>query len=622
MTTRGYLASPHAILFALLLAVLCASSPVAPATMAAQFEPLEHGPRPGVQWRIDDLLSGTETVLAPVRARALELRRVPQHPGLRGHGGTMDIGEIAVLENDGTLVDPNNLTDIIAISNRFYETHSDEYDVLVAFAASTFPGDVQPEAGFAFYLPLAGFVAGINDFARGNPNEAGGLTRLQGLVNMNDLPEYPADPTTDFLGIVASGVEILGQEFGHAYGSFVQADVGDILGRGEAHWSFFLHTPGVGNASPLEGNRWQDNGDGSFTTLESFTGFSELDEYLLGIRPPGSVAPFYLVVDPNGNPPFNDSAFPSEGITVNGQRTNMTVQNIINVEGVRLPDTTTSQKTFKVAFVLVIPEGTNADAGDLAKLNTFRQAWETYFFDETEGLGTMDTSLGAGPVTALPFADNFDAAVPDINDWSWNQGCTISSLGIGEPSGDSALRLNGNWGGGDEIRSRVIDLSAFASGQVTINYHVQRTGAADSPEGGDDLLIEYFSDNGTWVVLRTVTGAGPDQVSFVEFNDVVPDDGLHTAFRLRFHRLQDTIGDVDDFFVDDVSISTAGCPLPGCGADVNGDCVVDLSDLAVVLGNFGQVGGVTLQDGDIDGDDDVDLTDLATLLAQFGTSCL
>jgi hypothetical protein len=553
----------------------------------------------------DDLLSGREDVLAPLRERAKSGELVnTNQPALRG-GGTMDIGEIAVLEDDGTLVSMDLETDIIAIANAFLATHGDEYDELITFVASNFPGDVEPEAGFAFYLGLAGFTAGINSFT-GNPNEAGGLTRLNGLVNMNDLNEYPADFNTDFLGGVASGAEILGQEFGHAYGAFVQSDAGDILGRGDAHWSFFLHHPGVGNASPLEGNRWNDNGDGTFTTVESFTGMSELDEYLLGLRAPADVSPFFLITPPA----FDDSTFPFPGVMVSGTRVDMTIQNIINMHGPRLPDTTSSMKTFKVAFILVIPQGTTALPADIAKLDGFRLAWESYFFNETEGLGTMDTTLAAGPITSLPFSDDFNQSAPDPNDWIMNQGCTISTLGIAEPSDDRSLQLDGGWGGGDELRSRVIDLSAFSPGDVTINYSAQRTGNGNSPEAGEDLLVEFFSNAGDWEVLRTFGGDGPDEVVFSPFSDELPASGLHDQFRLRFHRLQGTVGDFDHFFVDDVSI---GVPLVPGDCDGDGDLTPADFEVSFAGCNLGPGGGLGVDcdcnDRDMDGD--VDLADYA-----------
>lgn len=59
---------------------------------------------------------------------------------------------------------------------------------------------------------------------------------------------------------------------------------------------------------------------------------------------------------------------------------------------------------------------------------------------------------------------------------------------------------------------------------------------------------------------------------------------------------------------------------PACPGDVNGDGVVDLSDLAILLSHFGD-SGADPSDGDLNDDGNVDLTDLALLLSLFGTSC-
>jgi hypothetical protein len=61
-------------------------------------------------------------------------------------------------------------------------------------------------------------------------------------------------------------------------------------------------------------------------------------------------------------------------------------------------------------------------------------------------------------------------------------------------------------------------------------------------------------------------------------------------------------------------------PAP-CPGDVNGDGVVDLADLALLLAHFGTLNGATVGDGDFDGDADVDLADLALLLSAFGSTC-
>ena len=65
--------------------------------------------------------------------------------------------------------------------------------------------------------------------------------------------------------------------------------------------------------------------------------------------------------------------------------------------------------------------------------------------------------------------------------------------------------------------------------------------------------------------------------------------------------------------------NSGGCTP--CIGDVNGNGVVDLTDLATLLSNFGLTEGALPEDGDVDGDADVDLTDLAIVLSNFDTVC-
>jgi hypothetical protein len=60
-------------------------------------------------------------------------------------------------------------------------------------------------------------------------------------------------------------------------------------------------------------------------------------------------------------------------------------------------------------------------------------------------------------------------------------------------------------------------------------------------------------------------------------------------------------------------------PVTPCPGDLNRDGVVDLSDLADLLGTYGQPGGEC--EGDVDGNGIIDLPDLAALLATYGVVC-
>lgn len=57
-----------------------------------------------------------------------------------------------------------------------------------------------------------------------------------------------------------------------------------------------------------------------------------------------------------------------------------------------------------------------------------------------------------------------------------------------------------------------------------------------------------------------------------------------------------------------------------CPGDLDGNLVVELSDLATLLAHFGTLSGA-YEDGDVDGNGAVDLSDLAVLLANFGSTC-
>jgi hypothetical protein len=62
----------------------------------------------------------------------------------------------------------------------------------------------------------------------------------------------------------------------------------------------------------------------------------------------------------------------------------------------------------------------------------------------------------------------------------------------------------------------------------------------------------------------------------------------------------------------------SGCTLIG---DITHDNAVGLSDLTILLSNYGTLTGATPDQGNLDGDGDVDINDLTLLLAHFGETC-
>jgi len=332
----------------------------------------------------------------------------------------VDIGAIAVLEDRGDLVSkvlfvgggkPRTgfVTNTTAIAQRFYTTHGDLYDAIVIFVGSTFGASVEPESGFAFARIVRNAVSGIG-LPIFDDSQSLGLSetsKLKTLVNMNDLTEY-AGPTSNVSGPPSNitGVEVLGQEVGHRWAAFVNTTVADILGRGDAHWSFFFDTDDnplvLPGASVMEGNSWIDNGDGTLTTGRPFDSYSQLDEYLMGLRLPSEIAdPMFLVrttvvkgKKTTGTP--KESNLPAEGITVSGSPVLVTIQDVINANGTRVP--ATDPATSNLAFILVIPDDgaaltVTAPDGDVAEVNDFRSAFVTFYATQTDGRGGVTTTL-------------------------------------------------------------------------------------------------------------------------------------------------------------------------------------------------------------------------------------
>jgi hypothetical protein len=163
-----------------------------------------------------------------------------------------------------------------------------------------------------------------------------------------------------------------------------------MLGRGLAHWSFLFNS----EASLLEGNRIQDNGPGAsprFATVATVEGYSPLDQYLMGFRAASEVPPTFLVTD---SPSISTGAMaPRKGVRFDGNRRDISIDDIISAVGRRTPDATVSQRAFRFAFILIVPAGQPPDPNQLAQLESYRSAFEAAYAQYTSGLASADTTL-------------------------------------------------------------------------------------------------------------------------------------------------------------------------------------------------------------------------------------
>ena len=156
------------------------------------------------------------------------------------------------------------------------------------------------------------------------------------------------------------------------------------------HWSESLHTPAffpVGSkysedplpeASVMAGHVWQDNGDGTFTSLtllRGLQGLSALDLYLMGLLAPEEVPDTFILRD----------RVWLEGDRYSATKVPVRIEDIIAVHGPRIPSHETSQKKFVLGVYLLHEPGRLPDPELLARAQAFSEAIPRYFELATDG---------------------------------------------------------------------------------------------------------------------------------------------------------------------------------------------------------------------------------------------
>ena len=280
--------------------------------------------------------------------------------------------------------------DTVALLRKFYQTHPDNYDQVIIWTDAPLIQDA-----FAYEVTVANEVRGIGVPVFDAASDFGSAGRLRSMAVMDWLGKYPEDPRQKFLG-ENNTLSVMGQEVGHRWLAFVDFRdhtgnrSGQLLGRGDAHWSFFFDS----DASVMEGNDIEDLGGGSFRTVGAVSRYSLLDQYAMGLVPPGQVPPFFYVQNPtNLSAPRTRESGPEVGITFNGTRREVLIQDIVAIHGPREPAAAEAPKVHRQAFIFLSSTGSAPSAAAVAKLDNIRRQWEGFFVTATDGRMTAITTL-------------------------------------------------------------------------------------------------------------------------------------------------------------------------------------------------------------------------------------
>jgi len=329
-----------------------------------------------------------------------------------------DYGNVTVMEVTGNYdaKNPDGAWNYIPrqeIAKEFFRIHKDEYDFLVIF--SNFDFQMPDTETKALYLGVKNDTQGIGQPIFDNSILFGSNGKLQGIIdigNISNIVTNPLDPEFE------DTLSTLGHEQMHRWGAYVKFKDASgntssaLLGKDGSHWSFLFDS----DASVLLGNEWQDNGNGTFTSIGARKYYSPLDLYLTGFYDKSQVPPMLLIDNPNIDP----KRLPEIGITISGTPRYITIDDITAAEGERIPDPSESQKSFKTAFILITSPGTFTGY-ELYEIENIRNGWVTRFSVLTGGQGIVEVAsnsevdIPTNPgVTLPPFTPR--TIPPDIED--------------------------------------------------------------------------------------------------------------------------------------------------------------------------------------------------------------
>lgn len=283
--------------------------------------------------------------------------------------------------------------DIAAASRRFFEGFPDAYDQLVFWTDTHVTGDA-----FAYETTVKNAIAGIGQRSTDFAGEFGSGGRLESVVLMDNTGKYPSDPGARIPRLGEdTPLSLLAHETGHRWGATLRfqepsGPASDLLlGRQRAHWSFFCDS----DASVLEGNDIEDLGGGVFQTVGAVQHYGPLDLYAMGLIEEGEVSPVFVVDDGAvpGSPGTDRETGPRTGVTFNGTRRDVTIEEIVGAMGRRQPAARASPRVHRQAWVYVVSPGRAADPVIVEKLEGFRRAFEGFFQSATGGRMALETRL-------------------------------------------------------------------------------------------------------------------------------------------------------------------------------------------------------------------------------------
>lgn len=239
---------------------------------------------------------------------------------------------------------------------------------------------------------------------------------------------------------------VMNHEFGHHWLYFISIMENGTAGKplGDGHPAGWVATEAATDvysdrdASCMGGSDWVDNADGTFTSSPTFSsyGYSWHELYLMGLADPTEVPDWFYLR--NSTPALPGAYWPPDNTTATAERVDVTLQQVIDAIGPRVPDTSTSRKDFLVPFVLVVRPGEWVQ-GDIDETRYQCDVWSPNFHAETLTRGTVTCDrVGDRPPVVAITDPPADLAIPE--------GTTLDLTGTGSDPDEDAVTLAWDFG--------------------------------------------------------------------------------------------------------------------------------------------------------------------------------
>jgi len=268
-----------------------------------------------------------------------------------------------------------------------------------------------------------------------------------------------------------------------------------MLNNRPGHWDRYMDD----DNSPMDYDDidWIENNDGTFTRHPISRGeyvFCDLDLYLMGLITPSQVKPFFYIDNPSGT-----------GGTISGTKKQLTIDNIIFANGQRVPDSSSSQKIFKQAWIILTKDANTVNVMALDR-ERLRKRYTKIFYHATKYLAKVDTTLSDS--TQLPEITNVSwQRMGDSVTIRWDTNVPCKSIINYSENKDDLLENRYK----HSTPYQTVSDDNLNINQVTINgldsqkeYHFEVM--AETEEG----LLDRNSNNDDLFTVEVVISHGPD----------------------------------------------------------------------------------------------------------------